>query len=226
MKKKPVAPTPANELPPPRPNIDINSPPSALLTERYIELLKQNPQSVADLWKWCQTAIDIITKRDRDIQVCYYFAVWRKAHRLSAHFGAPRVTRELTPPAPDIFSEIAALCTVGQFRLVDHLATLVAWCERRMAAPKGRVKPKKKIPPERRTRPLTMSEAARLMGYTENRAGARLRTTKQAVKCLRAAINYGAIACEKLNRQQYIFDINDFPEAVHAQLTPTGPRSP
>jgi hypothetical protein len=79
-------------------------------------------------------------------------------------------------------------------------------------------KPHKKIPPEHRTRPMTMGEAARLMGYS------RTRDTKAAVKTLRAAIDSDSIACERLSRQSYIFSRLDFPKEVWPKLTPTDPN--
>jgi hypothetical protein len=65
-----------------------------------------------------------------------------------------------------------------------------------------------------------MNEAAQLMGYTRGR------DVRQAVKCLRAAIEVGAVACETLNRQQHVFSKKDFPQEVWLQLIPTGPKSP
>jgi hypothetical protein len=79
---------------------------------------------------------------------------------------------------------------------------------------------RRRIPAEDRTRPLGIGEAARLMGY------ARGRSAKDAGKMLRAAIDDGAICCEKLGRQQYIFSRRDFPKAVWPKLAPTGPNRP
>jgi hypothetical protein len=74
------------------------------------------------------------------------------------------------------------------------------------------------IPSEYRTRPMTMIEAAGLMGYC------RTRGPKEAVKALRAAINGGEIHCERLTRQQHIFDRREFPDESQAKLTPTDPK--
>jgi hypothetical protein len=115
---------------------------------------------------------------------------------------------------------------------VDVLLVEIRWearkATRRFRAPSSEhqratgVSPKlgKKILPERRTRPLTMVEAAKLMGLAKKRG------EKEAVKCLRAAIKNGVIACETLTRQQHVFDKNEFPRDVWQELAPTGPKSP
>jgi hypothetical protein len=69
-----------------------------------------------------------------------------------------------------------------------------------------------KIPPKNRTRPLSLKEAARWMGYGRD---------NKAVKKLRAAMDTGAVAYEKLTRQQYIFSRKDFPRENWPQVTPT-----
>jgi hypothetical protein len=71
------------------------------------------------------------------------------------------------------------------------------------------------IPPERRTRPLGIAEAARLMGYGGGR---------KAGEKLRKAMGHGAVQFKKLTRQSYVFDLNDFPQASHAKVTPTHPK--
>jgi hypothetical protein len=75
-----------------------------------------------------------------------------------------------------------------------------------------------RIPPARRTRPLSISEAARLMGYRGNK--------KQAGKKLKRAMKAGAVASEMLSRQQFIFDRSDFPEEAQPRVAPTGPTRP
>jgi hypothetical protein len=74
-----------------------------------------------------------------------------------------------------------------------------------------------KIPAEKRTRPMTLRAAARLMGYGNS---------QDAAERLRAAVDAGAVAHEKLTRQQHIFSKDDFPKDVWSQLVPTGPKSP
>jgi len=74
------------------------------------------------------------------------------------------------------------------------------------------------IPPEQRTRPLGIAEAARLMGHK----GAR----KKAGESLRRAMDGGAVKFVRLTRQSYIFDRREFPAKAHPKLDPTGPKSP
>jgi hypothetical protein len=68
-----------------------------------------------------------------------------------------------------------------------------------------------KIPLDRRTRPLGLAEAARLMGYEKGR---------KAGAVLRRAMDAGAVAYEQLTRQSFIFDRNDFPPEAQRQLGP------
>jgi hypothetical protein len=75
------------------------------------------------------------------------------------------------------------------------------------------------IPPEDRTRPMTMAEAARFMGYTQMK-----RKQKAGVRALRAAMNSGAVAFERLTRQQYVFSRKAFGEKVWPKITQTGPN--
>jgi hypothetical protein len=72
-----------------------------------------------------------------------------------------------------------------------------------------------KIPSRYRTRPMTLRAAARLMGYGKS---------KDAAERLRNAISAESVRCERLTRQQYVFDKRDFPEEQWPQLTPTGPN--
>jgi hypothetical protein len=72
------------------------------------------------------------------------------------------------------------------------------------------------IPPDRRTRPLGIAEAARLMGYKGKKCG----------DALRRAMTAGAVRFMRLTRQSYVFDRADFPFASQAKLTPTHPKSP
>jgi hypothetical protein len=111
-------------------------------------------------------------------------------------------------------------------RIFHHLDRFRAWLVKhyRLAGPQAKAPaqpdeddpeaPPGRIPPARRTRPLSISEAARLMGYRGNK--------KQAAKQLKSAMNAGAIAFERLSRQRYVFDRLDFPEESWPRLTPTG----
>jgi hypothetical protein len=77
-----------------------------------------------------------------------------------------------------------------------------------------------KIPPEKRTRVMSLKEAAGLMGYGAGKDGA---------KRLRAAIDAGSMQHEQLTRQQHVFSRDDFPDGVQGRITPparSGPKSP
>jgi hypothetical protein len=71
------------------------------------------------------------------------------------------------------------------------------------------------IPSEFRTRPMSLGEAARYMGFTG----------PTARKNLRSAINAGTVACEVMTRQQFIFDYRKFPEVNHDKVRVTPTRS-
>jgi hypothetical protein len=72
-----------------------------------------------------------------------------------------------------------------------------------------------KIPADRRTIPLSMKDAAKLMGYGGNRSG---------VKKLRAAMDVQAVKWEKHTRQSFVFDRQDFPRENWSKVVPTGPN--
>jgi hypothetical protein len=66
-----------------------------------------------------------------------------------------------------------------------------------------------RIPPEDRTRPMTLKEAAQLMGYEGG---------KQGASRLSQAIDSGAVKAESRTRQQYVFTKQDFPKEVWQRL--------
>lgn len=68
------------------------------------------------------------------------------------------------------------------------------------------------IPTAQRTRPMSLREAAKLMGYT------RTRDEKQATKMMRAAMDAKTIKHIKLGRQQHVFDRRDFPKEAQNRL--------
>jgi hypothetical protein len=74
------------------------------------------------------------------------------------------------------------------------------------------------IRPEDRTRPMTLLEAARYMGYC------RTRDEKAAVKALRAAVDSGVVAYERLTRKQHVFSRRDFPKEVWPRIAPIDPE--
>jgi hypothetical protein len=72
--------------------------------------------------------------------------------------------------------------------------------------------PKKRIPMGKRTRPMSLGEAAKLMGYRG--------TSKTAGKKLKAAMDVGSVPFEKKTRQQFIFSRDDFPSENQNRIKP------
>ena len=115
-------------------------------------------------------------------------------------------------------------------RVLDAIAVVEHWCEEKEPAEPNvttkkpavglktpppnvdaeRKARQKKIPPAKRTRPMSLREAARLMGHG---------TSRDAAERLRAAINNGAVPCETLTRQQHVFSLDDFPKKQWPQAT-------
>jgi hypothetical protein len=96
---------------------------------------------------------------------------------------------------------------VGKPVPVDLLSDLVEAASRPIERPGDQ----KKIPPAKRTRPMSLREAARLMGYGKSR---------DAAEKLRAAIDVGAVPCETLTRQQHVFSLDFFPQGKWPQAKP------
>jgi hypothetical protein len=69
----------------------------------------------------------------------------------------------------------------------------------------------KKIPPAKRTKPMSFREAARRMGKGSSR---------DAAEWLSAAVRDGSVACEHISRQLHVFSLDDFPQSVHQQILP------
>jgi hypothetical protein len=88
---------------------------------------------------------------------------------------------------------------------------------RRLARAQGEVEENgpRKIPPKYRTKPLTLKQAARFMGYGSG---------KDAAERLRQAIEAGSVRCERLTRQQHVFDKREFPEDQWPQVAASGPN--
>jgi hypothetical protein len=70
--------------------------------------------------------------------------------------------------------------------------------------------PQNKIPPQQRTKPMPLGQAAKLMGYEGNK--------EKAGKSLRAAMDRGAVRFEKIGRQRFVFSKGDFPEIAQDKL--------
>jgi hypothetical protein len=64
------------------------------------------------------------------------------------------------------------------------------------------------IPPQFRTRPLGVEEAAVLMGYKSRRPA----------RSLRSAMKRGKFPFEELTRQSYVFDVRKFPPTAQASV--------
>ena len=79
----------------------------------------------------------------------------------------------------------------------------------------GRLLSTKTIPPEFRSKPIAKKLAATLLGKPNEDSG---------VKWLNACIDDGTIDCEPHSRQSFVFDIRQFPEAVHPRLLPPKSR--
>jgi hypothetical protein len=69
------------------------------------------------------------------------------------------------------------------------------------------------IPPERRTRPMSITEAAALMGYPGMKVARRKRLSR--------LIADKGILFIKINRKTYIFDIEDFPLESQGKIRAT-----
>ena len=69
----------------------------------------------------------------------------------------------------------------------------------------------RRIHPSHQTRPMSLREAARHMGYG---------SSKDAAEKLRAAIESDAVGHQKRTRQQHIFDRRDFPSEVWQKIIP------
>jgi hypothetical protein len=69
----------------------------------------------------------------------------------------------------------------------------------------------KKIPPRKRTRPMTYREAAHFIGKGDSR---------DAAEWLSAAVAAEAIACEHITRQTHVFNVDDFPANVLPNILP------
>jgi hypothetical protein len=67
-----------------------------------------------------------------------------------------------------------------------------------------------RIPPAKRTRPLTLQEAAKHMGLQGR--------TKAKTEMLSRMLDAGVVRAEKLSRQSYVFSLDDFPKGAHSKV--------
>jgi hypothetical protein len=122
-----------------------------------------------------------------------------------------------------LFETLAARCGIKpaaarKMTWTEIAEALKAACQR--TAISGR------IPPERRTIPMSKHDAARLMGYTRpDEYGRNRRSTKDAVALLTKSMQDGIIKAEQQSRQRYVFDREDFPKEVHHKIIPSLNRS-
>jgi hypothetical protein len=77
-----------------------------------------------------------------------------------------------------------------------------------------------RIPPAKRTRPMSLKDAASLMGYTTDRDGNIIMSSKKAAESLRKAMDTGAIPFEKLTRARYVFSRDSFPKESIRKILP------
>jgi hypothetical protein len=116
--------------------------------------------------------------------------------------------REVGLAVPDLESFVEqqrVACASGILTGIDsHIASLDKWVRDELAD----VTLEEKIPPDERTRPLALKEAAKLMGYRG----------KKAAEQLKAAIDNRTVKSERLTRQQHVFSKLDFPESVWDKL--------
>jgi hypothetical protein len=131
----------------------------------------------------------------------------------------PENPDRLGGPAP--WRPIKTVLAPVDGKLLDNLVAAAERCWLTNRPPKGKGRRKDKIPPHLRTKPLSIKQAAVLMGYCDA-----IRFGKQGAKRLKAAMQDRAVAFEKLSRQSYVFSKADFPQNVWGQLDPTGPKSP
>ncbi len=116
---------------------------------------------------------------------------------------AAKLNKDLEPKVS--WQEIAQLPTLGRplfdraARQLRHLADLLD-SDR---APT--------IPPEDRTIPMSYRRAAKLMGKGDS---------QDAAEWLSRSVADGSIPCEHVTRQNHVFSVKWFPEAVWPQITP------
>jgi hypothetical protein len=189
---------------------------------RLIQIVQKSfPRDDPDADPWLFNIILVLCVNVQDPQLFWYLAEKRAARseflrRLLTHDIQEAVLAVRTGPLCEWL-----LKTFEDFD-ADELRTELRLEFASIAGGNGmepRAK-KKRIPPALRTRPLTLQEAALLMGYRY-----RGKTPRQAAKQLKAAMDARAVAFEQITRQQFVFSRNDFPKEVWPKLVPTGPKS-
>jgi hypothetical protein len=128
-----------------------------------------------------------------------------QVRRCCDEMGLPGNIPEHFAPRED---QIASLPTEAE------VVSFVEDLDRRVRDELGDMTPQDKIPPGERTRPMSLKEAASLMGLVGGKAVDRLRNS----------MNKGAIKYERLSRQTYVFSRTDFPEEAWGRLIRTDPK--
>jgi hypothetical protein len=95
----------------------------------------------------------------------------------------------------------------------DKIRDWVKELKKRAGRPEATSASCKKIPPQKRTRPMSLKEAARLMGYKAVHS-------KKAAENLRSAMDAGAVAFEALTRKSFVFSRDDFPKESWPKILP------
>lgn len=109
----------------------------------------------------------------------------------------------------------AELAAVGELQLHAPAYAVSAEAKQEAAGALKEIAPEIRIqiPPERRSRPMTLVAAATLMGYKGFRRGRANRLKKH--------LEDNGCRFERVNRQTYIFDMADFPASAQSKLHPT-----
>jgi hypothetical protein len=150
--------------------------------------------------------------------------VWQLEHELVGHEEAARDFLRHLGKMPKFLSKwLRSRHPTGNASEDDVIVN------RRLGEPESDAAAESVIPPDRRTRPMSLKEAALLMGYRANEKGKK--KGKQAAENLSKIIKDNNIRYICISRQRYIFDINDFPKAAHEHILPaplrkTHPDSP
>jgi hypothetical protein len=106
--------------------------------------------------------------------------------------------------------------------MMEHAKTIQGWLKdlkKKAGRPRPADAPRKKIPPGKRTRPMSLKEAARRMGYVVDAHGKAV-PSKKAAESLRHAMDDGAVVFEELTRKRFVFSRDDFPKESWPKILP------
>jgi hypothetical protein len=111
-------------------------------------------------------------------------------------------------------AKLAKAAVESSDRSFQGLAELAKLATQEVEGYTNAIEQRRRIPPERRTIPLNLARAAKLIGFTKYRGD------KDGAEILSKSIRDGSIVAEKLNRQSYIFDLRDFPKKSWPMIAP------